>query len=412
MVLNRVHAVFSWWSLVMKAKLTQSLVGRVPSPLSGKVLYADTELRGFYFIVSAMKRVFYVQSSVNGKQVRVKIGDHPAMEVKLARDVARQTLVSMRSGVNPAEHKRKAKQKGMTLQEVLELHLSVKALSPKTVQGYRYNCQEYLGDWLGRPLSVLGQDRVAVRERHVELTRQHGLATADGVMRVFRALYNRALRECPELPGNPACNVDFHGIRHRKVNVSTIDLAAWGKAVLQLENPVRRDLHLFMLLTGMRRSASCEARIEHLNHKRDTLHVPKPKGGSARAFDLPLSPALQSLISRRMNENSQLYRGSPWLFPANSRTGHIAEVYQAELDNLTGHALRHLYATLALEAGVPIAELKFLLNHAVGNVTMGYLHPSTDYLRSLQEKASVYILDKLGLVHVDGVWPPSLTLSN
>jgi hypothetical protein len=56
--------------------------------------------------------------------------------------------------------------------------------------------------------------------------------------------------------------------------------------------------------------------------------------------------------------------------------------------------LRHLYATLALEAGVPIAELKFLLNHAVsgGGVTMGYLHPSLDHLQGWQEKVTARIL--------------------
>jgi hypothetical protein len=41
------------------------------------------------------------------------------------------------------------------------------------------------------------------------------------------------------------------------------------------------------------------------------------------------------------------------------------------------------FMLIALEAGVPIAELKFLLNHAVssGGVTMGYLHPSLHHLR-------------------------------
>ena len=50
-----------------------------------------------------------------------------------------------------------------------------------------------------------------------------------------------------------------------------------------------------------------------------------------------------------------------------------------------------------LEAGVPIAELKFLLNHAVssGGVTMGYLHPSLDHLRAWQEKATARILSAI-----------------
>ena len=62
----------------MKSKITQALVERGPTPERGKsVLHADTEMRGFYLIVTPTKRSFYVQSLVNGKQVRTKLGDHP-----------------------------------------------------------------------------------------------------------------------------------------------------------------------------------------------------------------------------------------------------------------------------------------------------------------------------------------------
>jgi integrase len=115
---------------------------------------------------------------------------------------------------------------------------------------------------------------------------------------------------------------------------------------------------------------------------------------------LPLSGALVDLMRRRIEENRILDPGSPWLFPSDSASGHVAENRVDALDSLVGHALRHLYATLALEAGVPIAELKFLLNHAVssGGVTMGYLHPSLEHLRAWQEKATAHILSVIGIM--------------
>lgn len=86
----------------MKSKITQALVERAPVPETGKsVLHADTEMRGFYLIVTPTKRSFYVQSLVSGKQVRTKLGDHPSMDAKQARDIARSVLVGMRSGTNP-----------------------------------------------------------------------------------------------------------------------------------------------------------------------------------------------------------------------------------------------------------------------------------------------------------------------
>ncbi|HGJ9387900.1 TPA: tyrosine-type recombinase/integrase [Pseudomonas aeruginosa] len=392
----------------MKSKITQSLVERAPAPERGKSsLYADSEMRGFYLIVTPTKRSFYVQSLVNGKQVRTKLGDHPAMDAKQARDAARKTLVDMRGGANPNEERRKARARGITLRDALDLHLAAKPLSPRTKEDYRYNCEQYLADWLDKPLAELGADRAAVRERHRKITEKHGVPSADSVFRVLRAVYNRGLREYPDLPPNPTTNVDYHGLRRRKVDVDAERLLAWGKAVLGL-NPVRRDLHLFMILTGMRRTSVCEARASELDLGARRLHVPKPKGGAARAFDLPLSGPLADLLGHRLAENPKLHRKSPWLFPADSKSGHVAEVAQHELDGLTGHALRHTYATLALQAGVPIAELKFLLNHAVGNVTMGYLNPTLDHLRGYQDKASAYVLDALGLEWTEGQWPPRL----
>jgi integrase len=390
----------------MKSKITQSLVERAPRPEPGKsVLYADTEMRGFYLIVTPTKRSFYVQSLVNGRQVRTKLGDHPAMDAKQARDAARQTLVGMRGGTNPNEERRRARARGITLREALDLHLAAKPLSPRTKDDYRYNCAQYLSDWLDRPLAELGADRSGVRDRHRRITERHGAPSADNAFRIFRAVYNRGLREHPNLPSNPCGNVDYHGLRRRKVDAPTDRLKAWGKAVLGL-HPVRRDLHLFMVLTGMRRTSACEARASDLDLASGRLHVPKPKGGSTRAFDLPLSGPLADLLGHRVEENPRLHRKTPWLFPAESKSGHVAEVAQHELDGLTGHALRHTFATLAVQAGVPLLELKYLLNHAASNVTMGYIHVGPEHLRKHQEAASRYILEQLGLEWTEGEWPP------
>src|SRR5690606_37284335 len=103
-------------------------------------------------------------------------------------------------------------------------------------------------------------------------------------------------------------------------------------------------------------------------------------------------------------------RKTPYLFPADSASGRVAEVQQHELGDLTGHALRHAYASLALQAGVPLLEPRLLLDHRAssGGVTMGSLYPALGHLREHQEKASRHILNALGMVHEPGTWPPRL----
>src|SRR5690349_13260747 len=213
----------------MKAKITQSLVERAPSPPPGKsALYADAEMRCFYLIVTQGRRSFYVQTLVKGRQVRTKLGDHPSMDAKQARDAARRALVGMRSGLNPNEERRKARARGITLRDSLALHLSATQLAPRTRADYEYNLGQYLGDWLDKPLADIGADRAGVRERHVRISEQSGATVADGTFRVLRAVYNRGLREHPDLPPNPTANVDFHGAKRRTVDANADRLMEWG----------------------------------------------------------------------------------------------------------------------------------------------------------------------------------------
>ncbi|KGK66454.1 integrase [Xanthomonas citri pv. fuscans] len=115
----------------VKSKINRSLVERAPKPEPDRSgLYADTEMRGFYLIATPTKRSFYAQSPVNGRQVRTKLGDHPAMDAKQARQFARQTLVGMRGGANPNEEWRRARA-GLP-ERGARLHLAAEPLSPRT----------------------------------------------------------------------------------------------------------------------------------------------------------------------------------------------------------------------------------------------------------------------------------------
>jgi hypothetical protein len=150
----------------VRIKITQAAVERAPLATDRSATYTDTELRGFMLLVGRTSRGYYAQTLVNGRQVRVKVGDHPTLTAKEAREAARQKLASMRVGTNPNEEKRRARARGITLRQALDLHLGAKERSAKTEEGYRYQAEQYLSDWLDRPLCEIGTDRAGVRERH------------------------------------------------------------------------------------------------------------------------------------------------------------------------------------------------------------------------------------------------------
>ena len=76
------------------------------------------------------------------------------------------------------------------------------------------------------------------------------------------------------------------------------DLAAWWENVKTVRNPMRRELALFELLTGLRMTDARKSSEQHLDETAKTLFIPKPKGGRRRAFTLPLSDAAIGCIHR------------------------------------------------------------------------------------------------------------------
>ena len=163
--------------------------------------------------------------------MRLTLGRFPDLDATEARERARRALADMGEGKNPTAERRRQQALDITLREGLEIHLATRDLAESTVTGYRTMARLHLSDWLDRPLRELGEDRAAVRERHLRVTLLHGRTSADYALRVLRLAYNRALRQCPDLPLNPCVNVDFNGTRRRKVDLDPDRLRAWGRAV-------------------------------------------------------------------------------------------------------------------------------------------------------------------------------------
>src|SRR5258708_554806 len=106
-----------------------------------------------------------------------------------------------------------------------------------------------MADWLDEPLSGLGEDPSLVALRHERITAQNGPYIANGCMRSLRAIYNHARKTARSLPAeNPVMAVDWNSERRRNTALGLGELAAWIGELAVLDNPVRREFHLFLLL--------------------------------------------------------------------------------------------------------------------------------------------------------------------
>ena len=123
-----------------------------------------------------------------------------------------------------------------------------------------------------------------------------------------------------------------------------------------------------MLLCGSRPEALKCVRIEDLNLRERVMHIRAPKGGTAKAFDIPLSRAMMESIFRLRRIGPVIYpqSGCVWLFPSDSPSGHMEE-HKEKRTVLShwGNDLRQTYRTLGQAAEISEVDMHLLMNHAL-----------------------------------------------
>jgi len=178
--------------------------------------------------------------------------------------------------------------------------------SPLSITEYEL-AMKHLKDWADVPLRrLMGKaGRQMVRERHLKIGRQRGKGAADKTMRGFRAFWNTARREDPDLGESPTINVAWYKLPPRKSALRTHNLEQWGRELEALRGRGRdgelfADFFALMALTGMRKTALANIKRKHVGPPEHpgTIYIARPKGG--RTFYLPLSDASWEIVQRRM----------------------------------------------------------------------------------------------------------------
>jgi|SRR5271166_381534 len=391
-----------------RLSLSDRVVATLPLAGSGQQIVRDSDLAGFFVLVGTRSKTYMIQSDLweDGRRrtLRIKIGEAGKIATREARAKAKALLGSIASGVDPrpkpeAAGSPKGNARDPLLWEAWERyrdgHMRRKGRSNGTIENYRDHVERLMADWLELPLSKFADDPGLVAARHQKLTEENGSYIANGCMRTLRAIYNHARKTARELPpDNPVAAVDWNAERRRDTALGLSDLGGWFAELAALDNPVRREFHLFLLLSGHRPDAIKKARVDHVDFRSRLLHVPKPKGGEAKAFDIPLSRSMIRCLLRVLRVGRVLYsdQAREWLFPAESTSGHLVEHKEKRAAlSKWGNDLRQTYRTIAQATGVPELDVHLLMNHSLPGVNAGYITRNKllrNHLRNQQEAIS------------------------
>lgn len=407
-------------------------VQQLPLADKGQYMVRDSELKGFFLIIGTRKKTFAVQAEFwqdgERKGARRALGAVDEMSVREARIAAKGMLAKIASGqlhreeveTKAAEEEGRAASqahpspKGVTLRQAWERyrvsHMERKGRSETTIAGYADHVERLLADWLDRPLGELGENPELVADRHDKLTRENGPSASNGAMRTLRAVYNHARKRHRELPPeNPTFAVDWNVEKRRDTAMGVEDLPGWFDQARCLRHPVRREFHLFTLLSGSRPGALLQARVEHLNLRERVLHIPRPKGGADRAFDIPLSQPMIRCLIRAMRAGRMLLpeQAREWIFVGESQNGHmVAHKEPRTILTKWGNDLRQTFRTVGQAAGLSEVDMHLLMNHSLPGVNAGYITRAKllgGHLRKTQENLSKLVMTQSG---ADGLgWP-------
>ena len=344
--------------------LTEARIRDLPL---GSGIYRDTQVKGLMVICHKTARSYAAQGDVrrNGRHVRtvrVKIDRCDRLGLREARNRAKSLMSQIQSGIDPTEGPAET---GITLERALAAHLEEKPHRPRTVEGYNYHLDHYLKHW--RKRAVADISRQMVRDLYGELKRKHGETTAASVMRTLRAVVNTAMRIDETLGGNPVAALHVPSTKRRKV--AQLDLGQWWLRVEKL-SPIRRDLHIAMLLTGARRSSILQVKRADVDVENSVLTLTHMKTSDDPML-LPIGCRLAGILAARMTGDEPL--ASDWLWPSpGSKSGHVAEPREDGLPS--PHEYRHHARTLYIAAGVPYAESALLLGQKLPGASGGYVH--------------------------------------
>lgn len=279
---------------------------------------------------------------------------------------------------------------------------------------------------MDRPLSELTVETV---QRIKEKNRKYKTQT-NRLLAHISAIWNttRRLRRSSFSGDNPVgrLGVQKYSLAPEQPRIEEEDMPEWLRRVELLPNPIRRDLQLTALFTGMRTENVSKIRLDLVDWERGGLFVPRSK---TTPFTIPLSNTVMEILRRRREQNGvtfEKYGGDHgWAFPALSDDEQvipIAECKERRLDTIASpwtksgptkgkykptaekvlylpgfHTLRRTFLSVAHECGVTKLDQHLLSNHAFGgrDVHDDYVRQAFSHLKQLVDKIDAAMWQRL-----------------
>ncbi len=367
----------------------EALAGIAPPTDKDEIVIHDTEAKGLVCrIKRSGTRAFYWYGRVRGESRPVKrlIGGDEFPIEKL-RDIARQTLVEARQGINPNAElraKREADRNRQTVADLWEtykakvLYRVVDATTTKTRATNESLWKVWISTLADRTIESITPDVVKAFHETVAAgkadpdtgRRLGGKRTANKCVVLLKAIFNASKLD------NPARGVRLFKQHTRDRYLSPDEMRRFFDALKDEHDQTAKDFIEIALYTGQRRANVQSMEWSEIKLHDATWRIPPAKAKAKKPIDVPLTePAMQILIARR-DANAMRPKPSRFVFWSDiAKGGYFTEpryamqriCKAAGITDMTIHDLRRTMGSWQTARGANEAIVGKSLGHAAGS---------------------------------------------
>ena len=371
------------------AKLTKTIVDRA-EPRARDYYLWDDQLKGFGVRITPTGRKSYLVryrfgGGRSARQRKFRIGYHGSpWSTDAARKEAMRILSEAAHGKDPADA-RAAERQRTTFAAYSERYIEEYAI-PKKKASSVVEDQRLLRITL---VPTLGQRNMRDLN-HSDISRLHASLSktpykANRCVALLSKMFSLAEQwGIRERHTNPCRDITKYKERRRERFLSPEEIKRLAETLDgscdRGVNPQSIAIIRLLMLTGARKSEIIGLEWHEVDLPRRRLAKKDSKTGQKV---IPISQPAADII-----QNIPRLSGSPFVFPAARGQGHfqgltkdwLAIRSEAGLEDVRLHDLRHTFASISIERGVPIAVLSRILGHASITTTERYAHLADDPL--------------------------------
>jgi integrase len=380
--------------------LTKQAIAALPLPTSGaKARYFDTKEPGLTVMVSSKgARVYYFFKRINGKLHEIKLGSCLDLSLEQARAKAAELRAQIAAGQDPMDARRKGRSEP-TFGDLFDWYLAEGKpdLKPSTRQTYLGLYTRYLSDFGKRKASEITKADVRELKRLITMEGSNPKGSkgapygANRMLALVRAVYNAASRWDLYNGPNPAEGIERNREEKREARLFPEQIAGLFQALDNYPSEPMRDLFALCLLTGQRVGSVKSMAWADVRLKDHIWVIPDTKNN--RPQNVPLLDDEVEILNRRKLAADK----SPWVFPANSASGHLESPNKAweEILELAGlpkkalriHDLRRSLGSFMVDSGASLPIIGKTLGHMSPSTTAIYARLSMDPIKEAKMKA-------------------------